>query len=197
MFRKSGKRFPEHAQSVSLRNRELQTMRYRSLAFAVATLSSTQFATVADAQSVYVAPGGIYVASGPVYVTPAPSYGAPPYAAPAPTYGAPPYATPGPAYAVPPYVAPAPGYASPAYLAPAPAYAAPAYVAPAPAYAAPVYVEREPAYREPAYVVRERRGPPLSAYAAELPPRPPVAVPYNNGGRCVVRSHYGHWEYCD
>ena len=49
-------------------------MRYRSFAFAVATLSSTHVATVADAQSVYVAPGGVYVAGGPVYVTPAPSF---------------------------------------------------------------------------------------------------------------------------
>src|SRR5205823_14217877 len=32
----------------------------------------------ADAQSVYVAPGGVYVGSGPVYVIPAPNNGAPP-----------------------------------------------------------------------------------------------------------------------
>jgi hypothetical protein len=103
------------------------------------------------------------------------------------------YVAPGNGYAVPPYVAPAPGYVAPsAYVAPAPAYPAPAYVAPVPAYAAPGYVEGEPGY-----VVRERRVAPLAAYAAELPPRPPAAVPYRYGGRCVFRSGYGRWEYCD
>jgi hypothetical protein len=38
---------------------------------------------------------------------------------------------------------------------------------------------------------------PLSAYAAELPPRPPVAVPYYGSGRCVVRYGYGQrWQSC-
>lgn len=171
-------------------------MRYRSLALAVATLSSTHLATAADAQSVYVAPGGVYVASGPVYVTPAPNYAPTPYVTPAPTNGVP-Y---DPAYAVPPYVTP-----GPAYVAPAPAYAAPpAYAPPPPAYVtpapAPAYVAPSaypaPGYVEPAYVVRERRVAPLAAYAAEIP-RPSVAVPYRNGGRCVFRSGYGRWEYCD
>ncbi len=59
-------------------------MSYRSLVLAVAALSSMHV-TNADAQSVYVAPGGVYVGSGPVYVIPAPNNGAPPYVA--PTYG--------------------------------------------------------------------------------------------------------------
>ena len=48
-------------------------MSYRSLALAVVTLASMD-AVSADAQSVYVAPGGVYIAGGPVYVTPAPSF---------------------------------------------------------------------------------------------------------------------------
>ena len=38
---------------------------------------------------------------------------------------------------------------------------------------------------------------PLSAYAAELPPRPPAAIPYSNGTRCVTRYGYGrYWQSC-
>ena len=44
-------------------------MNYRSLALAIASLSFAQIAT-ADAQSVYVAPGGVYIGGGPVYVLP-------------------------------------------------------------------------------------------------------------------------------
>jgi hypothetical protein len=47
-------------------------MNYRSLALAIAALSSSHI-TTADAQSVYVAPGGVYIGGGPVYVVPAPS----------------------------------------------------------------------------------------------------------------------------
>jgi len=91
---------------------------------------------MADAQSVYVAPGGVCVPSGNVYLAPAPA----------------------------PYGAPVPGVAGPATVyAPPPAYGAPA----------PAYVGREPAY-----VVRERILAPTEAYAVELPPRPPVPVPY-------------------
>ncbi len=53
-------------------------MRYRSLALAVAAFSSLHVAS-ADAQSVYVAPGGVYIGAGPVYVIPAPNNGAAPY----------------------------------------------------------------------------------------------------------------------
>ena len=123
-------------------------MSYRSLALAVAALSLMHVAS-ADAQSVYVAPGGVYVGGGPVYVIPAPNNGAAPYVAP-------------------PYVAPTYGYE----------YGPPAVAAPAPALVAPttVYGPNGGSY-----------GAPLSAYAAELPPRPPVAVPYYGGGRCIAR----------
>ena len=122
-------------------------MSYRSLVLAVAALASMHV-TNADAQSVYVAPGGVYVGSGPVYVIPAPNNGAPPYVA--PTYGY--------------------------------EYGPPAVVAPGPAVVAPTTVYRP----NGGYY-----GAPLSAYAAELPPRPPVAVPYYGSGRCVARYGYG------
>ena len=122
-------------------------MSYRSLVLAVAALSSMHV-TNADAQSVYVAPGGVYVGSGPVYVIPAPNNGAPPYVA--PTYGY--------------------EYGPPAVVAPGPAVVAPATV-----------YEPNGGYY----------GAPLSAYVAELPPRPPVAVPYYGSGRCVARYGYG------
>jgi hypothetical protein len=53
----------------------------------------------ADAQSVYVAPGGVYVGGGPVYVIPAPNNGAGPYVA--YEYGPPPVVTPAPAVVAP------------------------------------------------------------------------------------------------
>jgi|SRR5215470_4319701 len=129
-------------------------MSYRSVALAVAALSSFPVAS-ADAQSVYVAPGGVYIGGGPVYVTPAPNI------------------APGP------YVAPSYGYE----------YGPPAPVAP-PALVAPtvVYGPNGGYYDSP----------PLSAYASELPPRPPAAVPYGGGSRCVIRSDgYGRrWQSC-
>ena len=94
-------------------------MNIRSLALAIAALSSAHITTAA-AQSVYVAPGGVYIGGGPVYVTPAPSNGT--YVE--PTYG---YGVPAPA----PYVAPtvvAPyglngnGYGNGNYGPPPPAY---------------------------------------------------------------------------
>ena len=138
-------------------------MSYRSLALAVAAFSSLPVAS-ADAQSVYVAPGGVYIGAGPVYVTPAPNYGPTPYPAPAPTYG----------YE---YGPPAP----PAVVAPTTVYGPNGgYYGPNGGYNGGYY------------------GAPLSAYAAELPPRPPVAVPYNGGGRCAVRyDDYGRrWQSC-
>jgi hypothetical protein len=136
-------------------------MRYRSVALSVAALALAPISS-ADAQSVYVAPGGVYVASGNVYVAPPPPapYGplAPGVGAPAAVYGAPPYG--------PPPVS--------VYAAPPPAYGPPpvsAYAAAPPAYGAP------PA----GYVVRERILAPTDAYAAEYPPRPPAPIPY--GGR--------------
>src|SRR5262249_46046582 len=135
-------------------------MMYRSLALAIAALSSTQIAT-AEAQSVYVAPGGIYVQSARLFVNPAP------YASPAPL-------VPGPAFVPPAVVVPGPAYGAPAYVQPAPAYGAPGYGAPAygaPAYGADVYVE-PPDYvePEPAYVVRERRYLAPTAYAKVIAP---------------------------
>ena len=120
-------------------------MGHRSLVLAIAAFSSLHV-TAADAQSVYVAPGGVYIGAGPVFVTPAPH-----------TYPA-------------PYAAPTYGYAPPAVVAPPPAI-----VAPAPT----VYVPSVGYYDVP-------------AYAAELPPRPPVPVPYYGNGRCA----YGYAPPC-
>src|SRR5437899_9323127 len=74
-------------------------MSYRSLVLAVAAFSSMHVAS-ADAQSVYVAPGGVYVGGGPVYVIPAPNNGAGPYVAPT-EYGPPAMVTPAPAVVAP------------------------------------------------------------------------------------------------
>src|SRR5947209_12924010 len=97
-------------------------MSYRSLALVVAAFSSIHVAS-ADAQSVYVAPGGVYVGSGPVYVIPAPNNGAPPYVAPTYgyEYGPPAVVAPGPAVVAPTTVyGPNGGY----YGAPLSAYGA-------------------------------------------------------------------------
>jgi hypothetical protein len=123
-------------------------MGHRSPVLAIAAFASI-YATSANAQPVYVAPGGVYIGGGPVYVTPAPA----PYAESSYGYG---YGT-GYGYA-PPVVAPAP-----------------AIVAPTVAYGAGAGY----------YDV------PLSAYAAELAPRPPAPVPYYGIGRCA----YG-WPSC-
>lgn len=126
-------------------------MSYRSLALAVATLASMHVAS-ADAQSVYVAPGGVYVAGGPVYVIPAPNNG------------------------VAPYVAPTNGYG----------YGPPAIVAPAPPVVAPTtfYGQNGGYY-----------GAPILAYEPELPPRPPLAVPYYRNGSCVAYRAHGRCYY--
>src|SRR5215471_8331086 len=113
-------------------------MGHRSLVLAVAAFSSMHIAD-ANAQSVYVAPGGVYIGGGPVYVTPAP-----------PT----------------PYVAPTYGYG----------YGAPAVVAPAPPIVAPT------AAYGPNGVYGGYYDLSVSAYAAELPPRPPAPVPYYGVG---------------
>ena len=49
-------------------------MNYRLIALAISALSTAHI-TTANAQSVYVAPGGVYIGGGPVYVIPAPSNG--------------------------------------------------------------------------------------------------------------------------
>ena len=146
------------------------SMSYRALAILVTALSAAQV-TAADAQTVYVAPGGVYVGAGPVYVTPAPAnpvgpYGPPPPYAP-PTYVAPPYAAPAPAYEVAP-----PLYDETQGV----------YVRPYEAYGS----------RRPAYVGRARIYGSPADYGAQTPPRPPAAVP-NRSAWCTFN---GRWEYC-
>jgi hypothetical protein len=102
------------------------------------------------------------------------------------------------------YVAPGGVYvgAGPVYVIPAPnngaapyvnGYGPPAVVAPPPAVVAPstVYVPNGGYYG--GYPNRGYYDAPLSAYASELPPRPPLAVPYYGGRRCVDRyDGYGY-----
>jgi hypothetical protein len=143
-------------------------MNIRSLALAIAALSSAHITTAA-AQSVYVAPGGVYIGGGPVYVTPAPSNGT--YVE--PTYG---YGVPGPA----PYVAPtvvAPyglngngyGYGNGYGNGNGYGYGNGNYGPP------PAYYNGDPV---------------LSAYGrgrlSHPVRRPPVAIPYNGNGRCIA-----------
>jgi hypothetical protein len=144
-------------------------MGHRSLVLAIAAFASI-YVTSANAQPVYVAPGGVYIGGGPVYVTPAPA----PYAASSYGYG----------YGPPPVVAPAPAIVAPtaAYGPGAGYYDVPlsAYAAPPPVVApAPVIVAPTTAYGP---------GAGYSAYAAELPPRPPAPVPYYGIGRCAYGS---------
>jgi hypothetical protein len=182
-------------------------MMYRSL-LAFVAVSSAQVAT-ADAQSVYVAPGGMYVATARVVVRPDPYaspygppgpvvYGAPGVYGPPGVYGAPPVVAPGPVYAPPVVSAPGPIYAP----GPEPLYGPPPVVTPgpvsvyggaAPVYGpAPVYIEEEPTY-----VVSRRAIAAPSAYAREAAPRPPAAVPYGRGDRCVVTLADGRRAYCN
>jgi len=149
-------------------------MMYRSLALAIAL--STQIAT-AEAQSVYVAPGGIYVESARLYVHPDP-------------YAAPPHVVPGPAYGPPAVVVPRPIYPAPTYVEPAPAYEPPAY-------GATMYGEPPAYFEEQGYVVGGRTYPAPTAYAKEIAPRPPASVPYAGRHRCVVRLADGRRMYCD
>ncbi len=126
----------------------------------------------AAAQSVYVAPGGVYVApgAGPVYVTPS-----------APINGAAAYV--GPGYGN--------GYETTAYVEPDSDYVEgpPVYVGPSYGYGygpGPYVGPRYGYGYGPAVPNRGYYGGPRSAYAAALPPRPRVAVPYR-AGRCVGR----------
>src|ERR1700730_9340965 len=173
-------------------------MSYRPLALgiAVAALSSMQIASAA-AQCVYVAPGGVYVApaAGPVYVTPAapingaaanvgPGYGngyeSAAYVESDYDYGDGPsvYVEPryGYGYGPGPCVGPRYGYG----YGPRP-YVGPRYgygYGPRP-YVAPRYGDGS----APAVPNRRYYSGPRSAYAAALPPRPRVAVPYRAGRR--------------
>jgi hypothetical protein len=148
----------------------------------VAALSFAQV-SVADAQSVYVAPGGVYVAPGAsVYVTPNPG----------PYYGAPPPVA-APSVYVPPPVSGAPVVAyddeqPPVYVAPGGVYgygAAPpaVYAAPPAAYGPPLYSQGgyQAGYYggyQGGYVMRQRVVAPIDAYASTVVPRPPAPVPY-------------------
>jgi hypothetical protein len=136
-------------------------MNIRSLAFAIAALSSAHITTAA-AQSVYVAPGGVYIGGGPVYVTPAPSNGT--YVE--PTYG---YGVPGPVVA--PYGLNGNGYGYGNGYGNANGYGNGNYGPPPPAY-----------YNGDPVLSAYGRGR-LSDYPVR---RPPVAIPYNGSGRCIA-----------
>jgi hypothetical protein len=144
-------------------------MNYRSLALAIAALSSAHI-TTADAQSVYVAPGGVYIGGGPVYVIPAPSNANATYVEPSYGYGVP-QPTP---YPAPTVVAPGAGYvtATPFGLNGSGYRYGNGYGPPPPAY--------------------YNGDPVLSAYGRariSYPvPRPPAAIPYSSNGRCIGRG---------
>ena len=179
-------------------------MSYRPLALAaaVAALSSMQVASAA-AQSVYVAPGGVYIGAGagPVYVTPAaPTNGTAAYVGPGygNGYGTAAYVDPGYDYGYGPtaYVEPSygDGYAPRAYVQPSYGYGyGPGpYVAPRYGYGygpRPYVAPRYCYGYGPAVPSGRAYSGPRSAYAAALPPRPRVAVPYRNG-HCVARHCY-------
>jgi hypothetical protein len=144
-------------------------MNYRSLALAIAVLSSAHITTAA-AQSVYVAPGGVYIGGGPVYVIPAPNNGNGTYVE--PTYGNG-YGLPGPApYLAPTVVAPGPDYVvAPPYGLNGNGYGygnsyGNGYNPP------PTYYNGDPV---------------LSAYGratlSSPAPRPPSVIPFNGNGR--------------
>ena len=182
-------------------------MKYRSLAFTVAAFSSLHVAS-ADAQSVYVAPGGVYVGAGPVYVIPAGTNAAAPCVAPTNGYecGPPGVVAPPPAVVAPTAVYSPNGayygepngayygepngayYGEPNgayYGEPNGAY----YGAPNGAYyGAPngaYYGAPNGAYYGAS--IRAHHGVPVVAYASERVPRPFVGVPYR---RAVVAHRF-------
>jgi hypothetical protein len=175
-------------------------MSYRPLvlAAAVAALSSMHIGS-ATAQSVYVAPGGVYIGAGagPVYVTPAaPTNGAAAYVEPGygHGYGAAAYVEPGYGYGAAAYVEPGYGYGPGPYVEPryGDGYGPGPYVAPRYGYGygpGPYIAPRYGYGYGPAVPNRRYYSGPRSAYAAALPPRPRVAVPYRSG-RCVARHCY-------
>jgi hypothetical protein len=186
-------------------------MSYRPLAVAAAvTALSVMHITNVAAQSVYVAPGGVYIGAGagPVYVSPAvPTNGAAAYVDPGYGYGygAAAYVDPGYdyGYGTAAYVEPGYGYgyARAAYSGCNCGYGAAAYVDPGygyygfggGAYVAPSYgygygarPHIAPRYGGYGYGVVPHRpyySGPRSAYAAGLPPRPPLGVPYRRAIR--------------
>jgi hypothetical protein len=161
-------------------------MSYRPLAVAAAvTALSVMHITSTAAQSVYVAPGGVYIGAGagPVYLTPgAPTNGAAAYVAPGYDYGYGAAAYQEPSYGY--------GYGAAAYVEPrcdcgygAAAYQEPSYgYGYGAAYVAPRYgYGYGPAVPHRRYYSGAR-----SAYAAALPLRPRMAVPYR-AGRAIRR----------
>jgi len=84
-------------------------MSVRSLAIAVSAVSLMPVGNV-NAQSVYVAPGGVYIGGGPVYVIPAPNNGPTAYPAPPYGYGPPAAVVPAPTIAAPTLFGPNEGY---------------------------------------------------------------------------------------
>jgi hypothetical protein len=159
-------------------------MSYRSLAFAIAAISSMHVAN-AHAQPVYVAPGGVYIGGGPVYVIPAPN-NAVPFAAPSFGY---PYG--------PPAVLPPPVVAPPVAVAPPPAVVAPTSVyGPDPGYYGPDagYYGADAGYYGPQAGYYNQ---PLAAYGAAPRLRPPAPIPNHGNGRCVARNGYDqHRQIC-
>ena len=189
-------------------------MSYRSLAVAaaVAALFPMHIESAA-AQSVYVAPGGVYIGAGagPVYVTPAPPVnGAAAYVGPGYGYGAGAYVEPGYGYGTAAYVESDYGYGDgpdvyvePRYgygYGPGP-YVGPRYgygYGPGPyvgprygyGYGPRPYVAPRVGYGYgSAAPIRRYYDGPRSAYAAALPPRPRVGIPYRTG-RCLARRCY-------
>jgi hypothetical protein len=149
-------------------------MNYRSLALAIASLSFAQIAT-ADAQSVYVAPGGVYIGGGPVYVLPGNGNGG--YVE--PTLGG--------------VVGPTP------YLAPTAVYGNGGGYYNGGGYIngngnGGYYNGNGDGYGGAVLSAYGR----ARLYGGELPPRPPALVPYVNGSRtCIVSRGFGRPNYCD
>ena len=150
-------------------------MNYRSLALAIAALSAAHI-TSADAQSVYVAPGGIYIGGGPVFVTPAPSYGNGNNVEPV-------------------YYGNGNGYANGNGYPYGNGYGAPVPLLAGYGVAAPIGLNGN------GYGYRNGYGPPrppayyngdpvLSTYAWSRAPRPPAAIPYNGNRRCIAGRGY-------
>ena len=150
-------------------------MNYRSLALAIASLSFAQIAT-ADAQSVYVAPGGVYIGGGPVYVLPGNGNGG--------------------------YVEPTLGGRSAGTDA---VPGTDGGLRQRRRLLQRRRLHRQRLQRQPTTATATANGGAvLSAYGRarlygeELPPRPPALVPYVNGSRtCIVSRGFGRPNYCD
>jgi hypothetical protein len=180
-------------------------MSYRPFAVAaIATALSVMHIPNLSAQSVYVAPGGVYIGAGagPVYVSPGMPNAAAAYVDPGYGYGygAAAYVDPGYdnyGYGLAAYAEPSYGYGGAAYPGCNCGYATATYVDPGygyygygpSAYIAPRlgygYGARPyvgPRYRDYGVVPRRRYyDGPQSGYAAALPSRRPIGMPYRTG----------------